>query len=299
MNRRTIGRILLLGTVLATSSCATVEGPAVQRIVAIGDLHGDLGAARAALRLAGAIDDRDRWIGGRLVVVQTGDILDRGDQEEAIMDLFDRLGEEARSAGGRVHLLNGNHELMNVSWDFRYVTEEGFQDFENVTVPDPPDSVLATLPLQERHRAAAFRPGGPVAQDLARRPTALILGSSLFVHGGILPFHVEMGLDTMNREVQKWLRNEAPEPEWLQGELSPVWTRLYSSSPDVAACEVLSSVLDSLKVERMVVGHTVQKTGITAFCGGRVWGIDVGMATYYGGRPEVLEIVGERVRSIW
>ena len=65
--------------------------PAAERIVAIGDLHGDLEATRRALRLAGAIDERDTWIGGDLVVVQAGDQLDRGNGEQAIIDLLERL----------------------------------------------------------------------------------------------------------------------------------------------------------------------------------------------------------------
>src|SRR4051812_23194950 len=69
---------------------AAMRLPAPARLVAIGDLHGDLDATRRVLRLAGAIDASDRWIGGALVVVQTGDMLDRGDGERAIVDLFDR-----------------------------------------------------------------------------------------------------------------------------------------------------------------------------------------------------------------
>src|SRR4030042_85059 len=65
--------------------------PGVRRVVAVGDLHGDLTAARAALRLGGAIDAADRWIGGDLVVVQTGDEIDRGDADREIIDLFSRL----------------------------------------------------------------------------------------------------------------------------------------------------------------------------------------------------------------
>jgi hypothetical protein len=292
------GSLILLAGGLLCSSCVSPEPRVPEHIVAIGDLHGDLGAARAALRLAGAIDAQDRWTGGRLVVVQTGDILDRGDDEEAIMALFRRLEQEARSAGGQIYLLNGNHELMNASWDFRYVTEGGFRDFQDAVPALPQDSLLSSLPAEERARAAAFRPGGPVALELAERPTSLILGSSLFVHGGILPEHVEMGLDSMNSERQQWLRGEIPPPEWIRGDRSPVWTRLYSNQPTQAACDTLSSVLADLGLQRMVVGHTVQRTGITAFCGGRVWAIDVGQAAYYQGRPEVLEIRGDAVRSL-
>ena len=268
------------------------------RIVAIGDLHGDLNAARAALRLGGAIDGEDRWIGGKLVVVQTGDILDRGDQERAIMDLFQRLRGEAERAGGAVHVLNGNHELMNAYADLRYVTEGGFADFDGVWEVEPADSLLASIEPAQRARVAAFRPGGPMAGVLAERTFSAIIGNTLFTHGGILPEHVDLGLDSMEAEVKAWLQNQASQPEWVRGDRSPVWTRLYSDQPDLAACDTLDMVLDRLGVERMVVGHTVQSTGITAFCGGRVWCIDVGMAAHYGGRPEVLEVRGDVVRGL-
>src|SRR5690349_20270151 len=68
---------------------------AAERVVAIGDLHGDFDAARAALRAAGAIDADDHWSGGKLVIVQTGDVLDRGDGETKILELLERLDREA------------------------------------------------------------------------------------------------------------------------------------------------------------------------------------------------------------
>jgi hypothetical protein len=292
--------------VLVLSACAgppgaddtTAEPLGPARIIAIGDLHGDLDATRAALRLAGAIDSLDRWTGSDLVVVQTGDVLDRGDDEEAIIRLLERLEDEAAAVGGAVYALNGNHELMNAYYDYRYVTEGGYADFEDVTVVETVDSVLATLEPEQRARAQALRPGGEFARLLAERSTFLILGNTLFTHGGVLPEHVDLGLDRMNAEIQAWLRNDGPQPEWIRGERSPVWNRLYSDAPDLAACDTLASVLDRLDVERLVVGHTVQDAGITAYCGGRVWCIDVGMAEHYGGRPEVLEIRGNAVRGL-
>ncbi len=292
--------------------------PAAERVVAIGDLHGDLKTALTALRLGGIIDEADRWIGGDIVLVQTGDILDRGDEEEAVIRLFERLSREATEAGGAVHVLNGNHELMNAYRDYRYVTPGGYADFEDADADFESadvdfesaeadledvraveaDSFLAALEPSQRARAAAFLPGGPFARLLTRRNTIAIVGKSLFVHGGVLPEHADRGLDAMNEEIRAWLRAEAPQPEWIRGERSPVWTRLYSNEPDAEACDTLSSVLDRLGLERMVVGHTVQRTGITSFCGGRVWCIDVGIAAYYGGRPEVLEIRGGVVKGL-
>src|SRR6266511_4856273 len=111
------------------SDDGVVRHPAAALVIAIGDLHGDLDATRAALRLAGAIDESDHWVGGQRVVVQTGDQLDRGDQEREILELFDRLVGEAAAAGGAFLPLNGNHELMNAAGDFRYVTPAGFEAY--------------------------------------------------------------------------------------------------------------------------------------------------------------------------
>jgi hypothetical protein len=102
----------------------------------------------------------------------------------------------------------------------------------------------------------------------------------------------------MNEKVRSWLRGESEQPEWIRGDLSPIWNRLYSDAPDQEACDTLNEVLDGLDMERLVVGHTVQDAGITAYCGGRVWCIDVGLAEHYGGRPEVLEIRGDAVRGL-
>lgn len=277
------------------------RNPAAARVVAIGDLHGDFEATRRVLRLVGAIDDGDHWSGGDMVLVQTGDQLDRGDGEQAIVDLFSRLVVEAQRAGGTVHVLNGNHELMNALGDLRYVTPGGFADFEDaVSERDLTDGRLAQAPEPMRARLAAFLPGGPYARVLAERNVAVIVGDTVFVHGGITPRYAEAGLDSFNEAARAWLLGEQaqPPPAAVDPE-GPVWTRRYSQAVDAAACRDLEASLARLGVQRMVVGHTVQSTGITSACDGKVWRIDVGLAAHYGSaRPQALEIVGGQVRVI-
>ena len=292
--RRT-GRIPFSIALLAACACS---GGDETRIVAFGDVHGDLEATRSALRLAGAIDVGDRWIGGELIVVQTGDQLDRGNDEQAILELFERLRVESAAAGGAFHALLGNHELMNAKGDLRYVTEEGFADFADAVEYHPNDPRLAEFEPHERARMAALMPGGPYAHLLAQRQVILRVGDILFVHGGVLPDHVTYGIDLINRETQAWLRGEADRPGVLRGSDSPQWTRLYSDEPDSQACEVLTEVLSGLEATRIVMGHTVQDEGISSACEGRAWLIDVGMAAHYGGPVEVLEIIGGSVRVL-
>jgi hypothetical protein len=250
------------------------------------------------LRLAGLIDDEAGWIGGDEVLVQTGDVLDRGDDEQAILDLLHRLAGEAAAVGGAVHVLNGNHEVMNAALDLRYVTEGGLADFEEEAIVAGTDSVLNAHPPRQRGRVAAFRPGGTYARRLARGSVVLVIGSNVFVHGGVLPEHVDRGLTDINVAVRDWLAGDSPEPEWIHGRDSPVWTRRYSDDPGAESCVTLTSVLERLGASRMIVGHTVQESGITSYCDGRVWCIDVGMSAHYGGEPQALEILGESVRVL-
>jgi hypothetical protein len=273
--------------------------PAPPRLVAIGDVHGDLEATRRALRLAGATDENDKWIGGDLVVVQTGDQLDRGDGEQAIFELLARLQHEARAAGGELHVLNGNHEYMNALGDLRYVTPGGLADFEDapgvdVTAPELAQ-VLAQAPEPAHARVAAFWPGQPWAQELSKRNMIIVVGESVFVHGGITPAWAGK-ITEINGQSRAWLAGKRSEPpEAVTDQDGPVWSRHYSDEPDVSDCAMLDEALAIIGVERMVVGHTPHTEGITSACDGKVWMIDVGMASHYGGPTQVLEIRGDQV----
>jgi len=272
--------------------------PAPERLVAIGDIHGDLSAARRALHLADAIDDADHWIGGELVVVQVGDQLDRGDDEQEILEFFDRLRDEAADAGGAFHILNGNHEFMNCDLDLRYVTEGGFEDFDDAVTIDADDEAVMEYPEDQRARVTAFRPGGPFAKRLARRNTVVIVGDTLFVHGGVHLKHVEYGLDRINREVRDWLDGSGERPDFITDRDGPVWCRHFSSDVEPETRVALEAVLNELGIKRMVVAHTVQEDGITSHFDGQVWCVDVGMSAHYGGDVAVLEIIGDEVRVI-
>ncbi|MBM66149.1 MAG: calcineurin [Myxococcales bacterium] len=268
-----------------------------QDVIAIGDLHGDLRAAIGALRVAGVIDTNRRWIGGDTVVVQVGDQLDRGDDERAILDYFETLSDEAHRAGGGFYPLLGNHETMNVGLDFRYVTPGGWTDFDDV-VEGGDDRMTRAFEEAHRGRVRAFRPGGPYARILAGHNAIMVVGGTVFAHGGVLPAHLTNGLQNMNQEIQAWMRGELPRPAFLSGDDSMVWSRHFSADVDEQDCQLLDQVLSGLEVERMVVAHTVQPQGINAACGDKVWRVDVGMSAHYGGSVQVLRIRDGRVEVL-
>jgi hypothetical protein len=282
---------------LLTPSSYRLPGSA--RVVAIGDIHGDLNALRAALRLAGAIDSDDHWIGKDLTVVQTGDQVDRGDQDREVLDELEKLEGDAKTGGGTLVILNGNHELMNASFDFRYVTRKSFASFSDFA--SRAGAVAQGLPDDERGRAAAFAPGAPYALKLAKHLTIAVVGDSLFAHGGVLPAHIDYGLDRINSEAQSFFAGRLRElPAALSGEDAPVWTRIYGSPEvDEATCQMLGRVLAQVGAKRLVVGHTVQKNSISSACGERLFRIDVGLSAYYGDNPaEVLEITAQGTRVL-
>lgn len=266
------------------------------RVIAVGDVHGDLPALLRALRASGVVDDGGKWTAGGAVLVQVGDLLDRGDDEIEVLQLLERLKGEAIAAGGRVVVLNGNHELMNAAGDFRYVSPGGWRDFEDTAIPAGLRSQLVEVPADKRGRIAAFLPGGPWARKLAGHPLVSIVGDSVFVHGGVLPEHIAH-LDAFNRAVQCWLLGQGPAPGTiLGGDESPVWTRAFGG--DDVACEVVRRVTSKLGVKRMVVGHTPQLSGVSSACDGALWRIDVGMAAAYGGTAAALVISADGPRPV-
>lgn len=239
-----------------------------RRIVAVGDLHGDLDQTRCALEMAGVLssDGEDSWTGGETVLVQLGDILDRGEDEIAILSLLRSLDIQAKAEGGAVFQVNGNHESMNVEGDFRFVDSGGFEecidfleylddyrdDWDEAFVDwigvskrlkedrKIPQNYWDLWNLVRRQkgviaRSILLRPGGPLACELARHAVVLKVNDWLFCHGGLVPHHVAYGIERMNREVSQWMKglsknDDDPDIPFIatRGYDSVVWNRLYS-----------------------------------------------------------------------
>ena len=260
------------------------------RVVAIGDVHGDIDAARDALVAAKVVDRQGVWIGGTTVVVQTGDILDRGDTEQAAIDWFESLERQAAQAGGRFISLIGNHELMNAAGDFRYVTPGGFADFDDVAGLDTKGLAFAEIPQKARARVAALSPGGPYAKVFGAHNVVMIVDDIVYSHAGVVGPWVTQ-LESANRDARCWLDGQgalAKVPTVLVAQDGPVWTRALAGA-DID-CAATAAVMRKLGVTRMVLGHTVQPGGISSACNETVWRIDVGLARNYQGPIEALEL---------
>ena len=284
----------------STQTNSATYGPpayvtATGRVVAIGDIHGDIQKFLDCLLIAGLIfqdDDGIRWVGGDATVVQLGDILDRGDAEISTILLLRELDKQARQDGGAVYMLNGNHESLNVAGDFRYVTPGAFWE-SAVAAGLTEDEAASNKEAILQARWALYRPGGVMAKELSRNATVLIVNHEIvFAHGGLLPHHVSYGVQRINDEVARWMRGaecsdgSAPSPPFtaMGDSNSVMWNRTFGKekcSPyDRMHMKMqLDATLDQIGAKAMVVGHTPQMSGLNAECGGRIWRVDVGMSS--------------------
>lgn len=283
------------------------EAPAQQatdnagRLVAIGDIHSDINAMRQVFRLAGAINENDEWIGGELAIVQLGDMIGRSDDERPVLDLLFDLQQQAEQHGGKVYALIGNHEIMGARVDNQAVGPNPFPAYEDMAGLDLTDPRLENLLPNQRHRGAALMAGGPYARRIADWPTVLKLGSTVYVHGGVVPRWAEYGIDQINADVSAWLRGDEPfEPDSSQrvdDSDRVMWARHFSSRVDSFDCEMLQVSLDLLGAERMIVAHT-RHAQITAYCNQKVWVLDTGMSRAYGGQIQALELINDAVTRV-
>mmetsp|Transcript_39746 Transcript_39746/g.51267 ORF Transcript_39746/g.51267 Transcript_39746/m.51267 type:complete len:276 (+) Transcript_39746:77-904(+) len=202
-----------------------------RRIIAIGDVHGDLSSFQRCMRIGGLIDGKNQWCGKDAVVVQIGDIFDRGDEDLEILQAIHRLDAQAKTDGGSVISLIGNHEVMSVMGNHRYITQKSCVPFNRLK--EDIDEWLGGdwsdfnhLPEHERCRAAALSPGGMFSNVLSKHPIALKVGSTVFCHGGLTSNHLtQQSIAEMNRECEQWILGHGPFPACLMGADSPVWNR--------------------------------------------------------------------------
>ena len=231
---RVLGRSAVLvqvGLLLALWAGPSVqlakEATASARVVAVGDIHGDFDALVSILQEAGIIDDQHNWSGGAATLVQTGDFLDRGAKHRRIMDLFMALEVQAAETNGRVVVLLGNHEMMNLMGDLRYVSPEVYLDFANASSEERRRKAYqdnlellkrAPEPEFERQWMQAHPPGfleyrealdpeGKYGRWLRNRPAVVQVEDTLFLHGGIHPNLSSLKVEEINQRIKREIQS--------------------------------------------------------------------------------------------
>ena len=240
--------VVLIVVLLASpaQSSFAANAPA-ESLIAIGDVHGDFDDFIVILQHAGLIDKQNHWAGGKSTFVQTGDLIDRGPKPREVLDLMMSLEREASKSGGRVVSLNGNHEMMNLMGDLRYVTPENYASFaqsnseerrrsayqEYATWRKGHAQLLAELPQpmemteaewMARHPAGfiehreAFGPNGNYGKWLREHSAVAEIGGVIFLHGGIHPSLAHLKIETINSHIRDEIKAFDTSKQYLQNE---------------------------------------------------------------------------------
>jgi len=239
--------LVLVPVVLAWAEPAKAPAEPPESVVAIADVHNDFDDFVGILRRTGLTDKQNHWTGGKTTFVQVGDLLDRGPKPREVMDLMMALEKEAVQAGGRVVGLLGNHEVMNIMGDLRYVTPENYASFadgkseerqkaaydEYVKWKRSHASLLAELsqPMEltetewmARHPAGfieqreAFGPKGEYGAWLRGHDAVAEIDGVIFLHGGIHPDLAKTKLDAMNKRIHDEIKEFDASKQYLQNE---------------------------------------------------------------------------------
>ncbi|KAG5473986.1 hypothetical protein CUR178_04096 [Leishmania enriettii] len=244
-----------------------------QRIIAIGDLHGDIDRLRNILRAANVLEeDMDTWRKGCTdVVVQLGNIVSYGPDAPQMLQLLSDLKPDALAAGGRLITLSGNHELLALS---------GVSEYAHPRL----------LELSAGH--VGFRylygPGGRYGRMMVEENLAVVIVSDIvFVHGGLTAEYARRGINQLNAE---WLEGAASAnltKHTFHDKESPLWDRTVVEAAMRGNCGPVSAGIAALKAKEhlninlMVVGHTSMKSGrVGIWCAGKLMTIDVAMSRY-------------------
>ncbi len=249
---------------------------AVDSIFAVGDVHGEYDTLVDVLYNAGLLDEDLNWYGGRAHIVFLGDLYDRGDDVTKLLWFLYGLERQARDAGGRVHVLLGNHETMVFTGDLRYVStkERLIPDFYDTTYPGLFD-IRSTV----------------LGKWLSTKPGLLQIGGFLFAHGGVPPAYADYSVEAFNDTLStfisedlfyRWadttympeIDQEAYERRWdfFFGDESVFWYRGYVTSDTLG--DALGEVLDRYEAEAHVVAHT-PVTPIRSMYEGRLIAVDL------------------------
>lgn len=326
MRKVILALVLICGQALADArQVDEYQWEGVERVVAIGDLHGDFDNYLATLEAAGIVDSRGRWAAGETHLVQTGDVPDRGPDTLKIIEHLDKVAKQAKRKGGHVHRLIGNHEAMNVYGDLRYVSEGEYQAFVTrnserlrdryyelylQALQQQKPEEFAVLPEDYRekwnlehplgwveHRRAwdpAWNPEAEYAQRVFDQKVAIRIDDTLFLHGGISGFYCRNTPESLTRMVHDALRNYDPQNAGvLDDPYGPLWYRGLSGEKPAAPLETVDAILEQQGVKQIVVGHTPTSGVIWPRYDGKVVMIDTGISEAYGGHVAWLEITPE------
>ncbi|AZI27426.1 metallophosphoesterase [Pedobacter sp. G11] len=237
---------------------------AVEKMLVLSDIEGEFEAFRALMIANKVIDEKYNWIFGKGHLVICGDLFDRGKDVVPYLWLLYKLEEDAIKKGGFVHVLLGNHDVMNMAGDLRYLA------------PKYPASAKLIGITYEKLIAEDTE----IGKWLRSKNAIEKIGDKLFLHAGISPEinATNLSLKEINDKCRSYYgistkKLDAEGKKWMSSG-GPFWYRGYFGD-DRTPITTVDSTLAKFDVRQIVVGHTITEENIAAYYGDKVIGVDV------------------------
>lgn len=260
-----------------------------KKLYVLGDLHGDLEKTKQALKKVGLIDENNKWIKENCKLIQMGDQVDSvcrrkeknicnsiNNLDVEVIYFMEEMARQAEKKNSKVVSILGNHEIMNIQGDLRFVSDNDIKRIGGA-----------------EERIKLFKPGSELCKLLSNRPLIYKYNELLFCHGGLTMSMLERNnIDEMNKKTKQWLLNEISEPDFLRNEDSPIWSRKFAFN--MGSENELEQILKLTNCKKMFVGHTVSDK-IESKYNNKFWITDVGISSSFpGNQIELIEIDFEK-----
>src|SRR6187200_790737 len=253
------------------------EYKGIKKMLVMSDIEGNFEAFRKLLQGNGVIDENFNWTYGKDHLVLVGDFVDRGTMVTEVLWLIYMLEEKAKAAGGYVHYILGNHEIMNMSNDLNYVQERYIQH-----------AALMNKPYMQ-----LYGPDAELGRWLATKNVVERIGNVLFTHGGVSGYlnNLNISLKELNQITRPFYTDTTysykdDRLNLIFSDFGPFWYRNYYKAPR-ANPQQIDSTLDIYNVRNITTGHTIIANEIRSLYNGKVFNVDVHHAE---GRSEALLI---------
>jgi hypothetical protein len=237
----------------------------VSKMLILSDIEGNFAAFRKLLQSNHVIDDNFNWTFGNGDLVLIGDFVDRGDMVMEVLWLIYSLEEKAKAAGGYVHYILGNHEIMNMSNDLRYVQNR----------------YLRHAALMNKSYMQLFGPDAEIGRWMATKNVTERVGDVLFMHGGISQYvnMMNIQLKELNDLVRPYYTDTTYQYkdqrlDILYSDSGPFWYRGYYTGQRATMAQI-DSTRDIYRVRYLTTGHTIVSHEIRSFYDGKLFDTDV------------------------
>jgi hypothetical protein len=231
----------------------------------LSDIEGNFSAFRKLLQANNVIDGKLNWKFGNGHLVLIGDFFDRGNQVTEVLWLIYFLEEKAKANGGYVHFILGNHEIMNLSGDLRFL-EQKYKD----------NSIL----LNKKY-VSLYDENSELGRWLRTKNIVEKIGDNLFVHGGISGEmnKLNMSIPNINQLSRPYYADSTfnytdKKLDTIFGDLGPFWYRGYYNTVNKATPQQIDSTLSQFTVKHIVTGHSIVADTVSVWYNGKIFNTD-------------------------